>query len=185
MTHAQTKQLPDNNGFGEMIAEGTLCIERILPGPVERVWAYLTETDKRKQWLAGGVIEPREGGKVALEFDNSNLTPYGEVTPERFKDKVCGGMGGSVLVWDPPKRLAYTWGQQSEVMFELTPRGEQVELIITHRKLPSRADMLSVGPGWHTHVGVLIDVLNGETPEPFWPTFLALEKDYDKIIPRD
>jgi uncharacterized protein YndB with AHSA1/START domain len=35
------------NDFATATATDTLRIERILPGPVERVWAYLTERDKR------------------------------------------------------------------------------------------------------------------------------------------
>ena len=30
-----------------MIEPGTVKLERLLPGPVERVWAYITESDKR------------------------------------------------------------------------------------------------------------------------------------------
>ena len=36
-----------------LIEPGTVKMERLLPGPVERVWAYLTESDKRARWLAG------------------------------------------------------------------------------------------------------------------------------------
>ena len=39
-------------------------LERLLPGPIERVWAYVTESDKRATWLAGGEMELRVGGKV-------------------------------------------------------------------------------------------------------------------------
>ena len=30
------------NEFGVVTAPRTLCIRRVLPGPIERVWAYLT-----------------------------------------------------------------------------------------------------------------------------------------------
>lgn len=32
-----------------LVAPDTLRIERILPGPIERIWPFLTESDKRKQ----------------------------------------------------------------------------------------------------------------------------------------
>ena len=38
--------------YGVFIEPGTLKIERVLPGPIERVWAYLTDSDLRRQWLA-------------------------------------------------------------------------------------------------------------------------------------
>lgn len=40
------------NDYGMIIEPGTLRIQRLLPGPIERVWAYLTESDKRA--TAGG-----------------------------------------------------------------------------------------------------------------------------------
>jgi Activator of Hsp90 ATPase homolog 1-like protein len=44
--------------------------------------------------------------------------------------------------WDPPRVLAYAWGEsrggESEVTFELTPRGKDVALVITHRRLADR-----------------------------------------------
>ncbi len=38
--------------YGALIEPATLKIERILPGPVGRVWAYLTEGALRRKWLA-------------------------------------------------------------------------------------------------------------------------------------
>jgi uncharacterized protein YndB with AHSA1/START domain len=37
-----------------LIEPGTVKMERLLPGPVERVWAYITESDKRAKWLCAG-----------------------------------------------------------------------------------------------------------------------------------
>ena len=61
------------NLVSTLIEPGTVKMERLLPGPVERIWAYLTESDKRATWLAGGEFDLRVGGKVKLEFDNSKL----------------------------------------------------------------------------------------------------------------
>lgn len=33
---------------GEIIDRQTVRFERLLPGPIERVWAYLTELEKRR-----------------------------------------------------------------------------------------------------------------------------------------
>ena len=43
--------------YGTLIEPATLKIQRLLPGPIERVWAYLTESDLRRQWLAAGPME--------------------------------------------------------------------------------------------------------------------------------
>ena len=50
---------------GEILDAGTIRFERLLPGPIERVWAFLTESEKRKLWLAAGDFELRPGGKLA------------------------------------------------------------------------------------------------------------------------
>lgn len=82
--------------------------------------------------------------------------------------------------------LSYTWGEawgeDSEVTFELIPRGADVIMVLTHRRLVGRDSMVSVASGWHTHVGILIDVLNGREPPGFWSTHARLEKDYEERI---
>jgi hypothetical protein len=35
-----------NAAFGVLIEPGTIRFERILPGPIERVWDYLTDSEK-------------------------------------------------------------------------------------------------------------------------------------------
>ena len=42
--------------------------------------------------------------------------------------------------------------------------------------------MISVASGWHTHVGILLDVLNGREPPGFWSTQGRLEAEYRKRI---
>src|SRR5262245_39708645 len=120
------------NEYGEIVGPGTLRIERLLPGPIERVWAYLTESEKRGTWLARGEMELRVGGRVELNFLHSSLTPVQEPTPARFKEIENGcGFSGEVLQCEPPRLLSYTWGGGSEVTFELTPQGGKVQLVIT------------------------------------------------------
>lgn len=175
--------------FGVVTAARTVRLRRVLPGPIERVWAYLTESEKRGRWLASGAMELRVGGPVELNFHNSELTPHGEAPPERFKSAECSAVRGRITRCDPPRLLSYTWGEDpkdsSEVSFELTPQGDNVLLELTHRRLPDRTQMVSVAGGWHTHLGILIDRLNGREPLPFWSTYLRLEAEYEKRLPAD
>jgi uncharacterized protein YndB with AHSA1/START domain len=60
--------------FGTFTKPGTVRLERLLPGPIERIWAYLTEPDKRAVWLAGGPMELRVGGRVELQFHHADLS---------------------------------------------------------------------------------------------------------------
>ena len=190
--NAQSKEQAGKQGsivgeYGIAPEAGTVRLERMLPGPIERVWAYLTESEKRGKWFASGPMELRAGGKLEFHFHNSDLTPHPEKTPERYKD--CENMtsNGRVTRCEPPNLLSFNWGEErgdeSEVTFELTDRDGEVLLVLTHRRLPNREEMVSVAGGWHVHVGILIDQLNGQEPKPFWSTYEKLEAEYEKRFP--
>ncbi len=169
--------------FGVVPEARTLRIRRVLPGPIERVWAFLTELDKRAKWLAAGPMELRAGGRVELTFRNSDLSPHREPIPEEYRASECSIVEGRITQCEPPRLLAYTWGAQSEVSFELTPAGEEVMLVLTHRRLDDRATMVNVGSGWHAHLGILMVVLEGRTPRPFWSTHARLKAEYERRLP--
>ena len=173
--------------FGVVPEARTLRLQRVLPGPVERVWAYLTESEKRGKWLARGPMELRVGGRVELNFRNAELSPHKETPPDRYRNKGAGSLRGRITRCDPPRLLSYTWnedsGSPSEVTFELTPQGADVLLVLTHRRLGDRAAMLSVAGGWHTHLGILIDHMNGREPRAFWSTYASLEAEYERRLP--
>ena len=160
--------------------QATVRLERMLPGPIERVWAYLTDSEKRQTWLASGVFDLRVGGKADLHFDHSNITS--EKAPDEYAKHDCSG---TITRIDPPRLLAYTFGAagpESEVTFELEPRGKGVLLVITHRRIKDRKTMVSVAGGWDAHVAILEDRLNGEAPRPFWSTHARLKKEYEALL---
>lgn len=39
---------------------------RILPGPIERIWEYLTAPKKRVHWFCAGATQQKTGGKVVF-----------------------------------------------------------------------------------------------------------------------
>jgi uncharacterized protein YndB with AHSA1/START domain len=172
--------------LGVVTEPGTVRLERNLPGPIDRVWEYLTVSEKRGKWLATGEIEQRVGGLVNLHWRHADLSPVKEAIPARYGDMEQGHhMEGAVTACNPPHLLSFTWGEPptpSEVTFELTEQGERVLLVVTHRHLPNREAMVSVGGGWHTHLGILIDHLHGAEPRPFWSSHAAMEAEYQKII---
>ena len=114
--------------FGVVTERRTVRFQRVLPGPIERVWAYLTESEKRGKWLASGPMELRVGGRVELTFRNSDLSPHRETPPERYAGSEGSSLCGRITRCDPPRILSYTWGSSdgkpagSEVTFELTRR---------------------------------------------------------------
>ena len=162
----------------------TLRFERLLPGPIERVWAYISEPEKRRLWLAGGTADLVPGGNVELVFRHRELS-NGEAPPERYAkyDKEIS-LHGVVIKCEPPRLLSHTWGDdKSEVTFELEPRGERVLLTVTHQRLKDRGAMLSVASGWHAHLGVLVDRLEEHELRPFWPALATLADEYETRLP--
>ena len=172
------------NEYATRIAPDAIRLERLLPGPIERVWAFLTESDKRAKWLAAGNMELRAGGKVELQFAHGNISP--EPTPAKYQDMPMG-FTGRVIRCEPPKLLQFAWmeshGSDSEVTWELAERGQQVLFTITHRKLEDRAALLSVSGGWDVHVGILEDVLTQRAPRGFWSSHAKREQEYAARFP--
>lgn len=170
------------NAFGVVLESGAVRFERLLPGPVERVWSYLTESEKRGRWLASGAFDLRVGGRTEMLFKHSEITD--ETPPEAYREVHENGVRstGTITRCEPPRIIAFTWGggdePESEVEFELVPKGEKVLLVLTHRKLASKAEMTSVSGGWHMHLDLLEDQLSGSKPRGFWSRFKALDADY-------
>ena len=173
--------------YGTYPEAGTVHMERLLPGPIERVWAFLTESEKRATWFASGPMELHVGGKVELTFHLGGKGPTGEPAPERFAKHAGHMLHAKVTRIEPPRLLSFTWGDagDSEVTFKLAPRGDEVLLVLTHRRLATRKDMLGVSGGWHVHLDALADRLAGGALRPFWSRLEQVSAEYDKRLPRD
>ncbi len=167
------------NKPGTSPEQATVRLERMLPGPIERVWAYLTESDKRATWFAGGVFDLRVGGAADLHFDHSRLSAE-KTPPEMAKKRL--DWSETITRIEPPRLLSYTFGfagPDSEVTFELETRGKGVLLVITHRRIGDRATMIGLASGWDAHLAILEDRLNGVEPRPFWTTHARLKREYE------
>lgn len=168
--------------YGRVAEPATLVIERKLPGPPSRIWSYLIDADKRKLWLADGVMEAKAGAPFELVWRNEELTDPPGMRPEGFSEEMR--MKSRVLEVQKDKRLVFTWQETGEVCIDLRPEGDEVFMTVTHRRISDRANLLMVGAGWHMHLDILAARLRGKTPEPFWDGWLRLKADYDKRIPR-
>ena len=164
-------------------APQTVRLQRRLPGPIDRVWAYLTESDLRRQWLAAGDMQLEEGAPFELVWRNDELTDPPGRRPEGFAEE--NRMQSRITELDPPRRLAFAWGE-GDVTFDLEPKGDQVLLTLVHRGISDRANLLMIGAGWHVHLDILVDRANGEKPgarETFWDGWTRLRAEYDRRIP--
>jgi uncharacterized protein YndB with AHSA1/START domain len=168
--------------YATLTAADTVRIERVLPGPIERVWAYLTDGELRRQWLAAGDMDLHEGAPFELVWRNDTLSDPPGRRPDGFDAE--HRMQSTIVEVDAPNRLVFTWGRGAEVTFELAPLGKSVRLTIVHRRLPDRATLLKVGAGWHSHLDVLAARMAGGMPsEPFWDHWSRLYAEYGQRIP--
>lgn len=176
------------NEYGELIGEDTVRFRRVLPGPIERVWAHLVDGDKRGRWLCSGDTEQEVGGAIRMVFRNDTLSKAPDVAPpERHKDMPEEvAFSGTVTECDPPRRFSHTWefdDERSEVCYELEERGDEVLLTLTHKRLDTRELKVDVCGGWHTHLDILVDILNDREPQAFWKRVGELEVEYRERIP--
>ncbi|HYZ17793.1 MAG TPA: SRPBCC family protein, partial [Candidatus Acidoferrum sp.] len=129
--------------LGTIVDATAVRFERLLPGPIERVWAYLTESKRLATWLGSGTIELRPGGEVRFELIDH---------PREL---------GNVVRCERPALLSYTWSGESLVTFGLAARGGWVLLTLTHEHLPTE-DLTSIAAGWHALLEGLAAQLNGD-----------------------
>ena len=172
-------ETPD--AYGALIEPATVNIERLLPGPIERLWAYLTESDLRSRWLAAGDMKLEVGAPFELVWRNGDLTdPAGE-RPPGFGDE--HRLTSRIIEVDPPRKLAFAWHDGAEASMTLEPKGDEVLLTVIHRRLPNRGNVVGVSAGWHAHLDLLADCLTGRKPPPFWDVLTRLRSEYDRRLP--
>ena len=97
--------------YGELLDASTVRFERLVPGPIERVWSFLTEGDKRAKWLCSGDVANGVGGVVDMHFHNKSLSGDDDIPrPEKYQgrpEKIS--FTGTVTRFEPPYILEHTW----------------------------------------------------------------------------
>ena len=174
-------ELATLDAYGVLTEPATLTIQRLLPGPIERVWAYLTESERRRQWLAAGQMEMKVGAPFELVWRNDELSDPPAQRPAGFPEE--HRMQSRITELDPPHKLSFTWEGSGDVSFELERQGNEVLLTLIHRRLPDRDTLLKFAAGWHMHLDILVARATGKEPEPFWDGWSRLKQEYDRRLP--
>lgn len=175
-------ELAPLDAYGMLSEPATLTIQRLLPGPIERVWAYLTDSDLRRQWLAAGEMELKVGAPFEFVWRNSELTDPPGQRPAGFGEE--HRLQSRITELDPPRKLAFDWGASGGVTVELAPTaGDRVLLTLVHLRIGERATLLNVSAGWHAHLDLLVARTTGKTPGPFWDGLRRLQSEYDRRLP--
>lgn len=153
------------DAYGTLVGRDAVRFERLLPGPIDRVWSYFTDSERLPRWFSAGSVAPVVGGDVRFDM----------------------GMNGRVTAFEPPHLLEYTWNEPERergvvldalVRFELKTEGEQVRLVLLHSRI-SNAYHPQFGAGWHVLLDRLDANLAEREPEPFAPTFALLVPVYE------
>lgn len=158
----------------------TLTIQRLLPGPAERIWPYLVDGELRRLWLADGEMEMRVGTDFELVWRNDELSdapglrPAGFPEEQRMKSRITG--------LDRCSRLSFTWQGSGDVSFVLQPIGEDMLFTIVHRNLPDRTTLIAICAGWHMHLDILVARTGGRAPKPFWEGWGRLRQEYERRL---
>ena len=123
-----------------------LAYEEVLPHPVERVWAALTEPTSISDWLMATTdFEPRVGCRFRLKTERLSAT---------------GWVDAEVTELEPPRRMVWAWSLEDGaartiVTFELTPDDEGTLLKLTHEGEIDPVAGALVKDGWPGRIELL------------------------------
>ena len=121
---------------------------RRYPHPAQRVWAAVSEPAGLRHWFPSSVeLEPRTGGRIAFH-DDPNLP----------------ATAGTVLAYDPPRRLAFTWGGD-ELHLTVEPDGDAACTLTLLNVLEARDATARNAAGWAVCLAELEKHLRGDTAD--------------------
>jgi DNA-binding transcriptional ArsR family regulator/uncharacterized protein YndB with AHSA1/START domain len=173
-------QLAKLDAYSAPSEPAALTIQRILPGPIVRVWAYLTESDfPANGWRRVNGDEGRHA--FELIWRNSELTG-----PAR---QAAGRIWRRAWLAEPDHRARSATqtrlhlGKERRPHLRARAEGREVSLTVIHRRLPDRGMMLGVSVAWHADPALLVARPSGNEPEPFWDGWSRLKAEYDRRIP--
>jgi uncharacterized protein YndB with AHSA1/START domain len=156
----------DRGTYFEHNGRPAVRFQRTYPHPVERLWAAVTETGELSHWFPSTVrIEPRAGGKIEFS-DDPNLEPS----------------VGTVLAFEPPRRLAYTWGGD-ELHFELEPADNDSCTLTLINVLEASDTAARNAAGWSVCLAELDKYVSGAAAEgPHSDSAVSWRPLYDDYV---
>jgi uncharacterized protein YndB with AHSA1/START domain len=120
---------------------------RTLRHPPEKVWRALTEPEHLKAWFPSTIDGERAAG-AKLRF--------------MFEQPGVDAMDGEMLVYEPPSKLEFMWGEDM-LTFTLEPAGSGTVLTLVDT-IVELGKAARDAAGWHEKLEVLDAHLSGAEP---------------------
>jgi uncharacterized protein YndB with AHSA1/START domain len=156
----------DRGTYTEYEGRPAVRFQRTYPHPIERVWAAVATPEGLAHWFPSTVeIEPRAGGTITFSGD-----PNLDATT------------GTILVFEPPRQLAFTWSDD-ELRFDLEPvDAHHCRLTLTN-VLQARDAAARNAAGWSVCLAELDKHLSGLGADgPHAPTAEPWQPYYDDYV---
>ncbi|HEX5190596.1 MAG TPA: SRPBCC family protein [Streptosporangiaceae bacterium] len=136
--------------------------------PAERLWAAITNPEDLARWFPSKVrMEPRAGGTI--EFFGDPNQPAARTT-------------GTILVFEPPTRLAYTW-HASELHFTIEAAAGGGCVLTLTDVLDARDAAARNAAGWTVCLAELGKHLAGQRADgPHSDTAESWQRHYDDYV---
>jgi uncharacterized protein YndB with AHSA1/START domain len=158
--------MTDRGTYVEHEGRPAVRFVRRYPHSPERVWAAVSEPVGLEHWFPSRVeLQARVGGRITFR-DDPNLPAQ---------------TSGTVLVYDPPKRLAFTWGGD-ELHLSVEPDGDGAVLTLLN-VLAARDTAARNAAGWAVCLAELDKYLReGAADGPHSPTAEPWQEHYAAYV---
>jgi uncharacterized protein YndB with AHSA1/START domain len=156
----------DRGTYVELDGRPAVRFERRFRHPAERVWAAVSEPVELAHWFPSQVdVEPHAGGRITFSGD-PNMPPS----------------SGTVLAYDPPRRLAFTWGGD-ELHLTVESDGPDACTLTLVNVLEARDTAARNAAGWAVCLAELAKQVGGAAADgPHSGTAEPWKEHYDAYV---
>ncbi|MGC1559241.1 MAG: SRPBCC domain-containing protein [Bradyrhizobium sp.] len=134
-------------------------IRRRVRASAEEIFDLWTKPDLMVRWMS-----PSPG---AVDCKAScDLRAGGAFSLVMSSEETSREVSGTYVQIDRPRKLVFTWtgpltnNVNTLVTVELTPRGDETDLVLTHRRLPTQAIVEGHTKGWGNILDHLADAVS-------------------------